>query len=107
MPTVHKRLLQTSVLKAVLQHEFLSRVLTEFSVMNNLVLAVMAVIAIVIVAMALSGTNSDVAKVIQGGLIIAIIAVLVRDVGNQNLFFSAWHNLTNLAVSTTGKQASS
>jgi len=71
--------------------------------MNQLVLSILALVAIVIVAMALSGTNSTLARIIQGGLVIAIIAVLVRDQGNQKVFLGAWNNLTRNALQTTGK----
>lgn len=70
---------------------------------NQLVMGALAIGAIVVVGMALSGTNHTVAIIIQGGLIIAIIAVLVRDSGNSQLFFKAWQNVTNMAVNTTGK----
>ena len=69
--------------------------------MNTLVLQVLAVVAIVIVALSLSGVNSTVAKLIQGGLVIAIIAVLVRDAGNQNVFVGAFKRLEGLAISST------
>lgn len=67
----------------------------------------LAVVAIVIIALALSGTNHSLAVIIQGGLVIAILAVLVRDAGNQKVFESAIRNLTQTAITTTGKQASS
>jgi hypothetical protein len=71
--------------------------------MNNLILSVLAVVAIVIVAMALSGVNKTVATIIQGGLVIAILAVLIRDAGNQNVFVGAFTKLEKLAISTSGK----
>jgi len=74
---------------------------------SNLLFGALALVAIVIIAMALSGVNKSLATIIQGGLVIAIIAVLVRDSGNQNVFVGALNNITKLAVSTSGKQTSS
>jgi hypothetical protein len=75
--------------------------------MSNLLFMALALVAIVIIAMALSGVNKPLATIIQGGLVIAIIAVLVRDAGNQNVFMGAIKNLTQLAVSSSGKQTGS
>lgn len=75
--------------------------------MNNLVMGVLAIVAIVIVALALSGTNKTVATIIQAGLVIAIVGVLLRDTGNQQVFFKAWKQITSNAIGTTGKQSSS
>lgn len=69
--------------------------------MNQLVMGVLAIVGIVIVAMALSGTQHEVAVIIQMGLVIAIIALLVRDSGNSQKFFAAWKNLQNMAIGTT------
>lgn len=73
-------------------------------------MGVLAVVAVVIVALALSGTNKQVAVIVQAGLVIAIIGVLLRDAGNQNVLFGkngAASRLTSMAIGTTGKQASS
>lgn len=75
--------------------------------MNNLVMGALALVAIVIISLALSGTNKSVATVIQAGLVIAILGVLLRDAGNQKVFEGAITRLTTLAVGTSGKQASS
>jgi hypothetical protein len=75
--------------------------------MSNLLFGALAITAIVIIAMALSGVNKSVALIIQAGLVIAIIAVLLRDAGNQNVFVGAIQNITKLAVSTSGKQQAS
>lgn len=74
--------------------------------MNNLVMGALALIAVVIIAMALSGTNKTVATLVQAGLVIAILGVLIRDAGNQNVLFGkngAVTRLTNMAVGTSGK----
>jgi hypothetical protein len=71
-----------------------------------MVMGILAVVAIVIVAMALSGTNKTVATIIQAGLVIAILGVLLRDAGNQNVLFGkngAISTLTSKAIGTTGK----
>ena len=73
--------------------------------LNGLVIGILAVVAIVVIALALSGTNKTVATIIQGGLVIAILAVLVRDYGNKQVFAGAIRNVTNLAVGTTGKSS--
>ena len=75
--------------------------------MNNLLFMGLAVVAIIIIALSVSGVNKSLALIIQGGLVIAIIAVLVRDAGNQNVFVGAIQNVTKLAVSSSGKQSSS
>lgn len=74
--------------------------------MNQLIMGVLAVVAIVIIALALSGTNKTVAVIVQAGLVIAIIGVLIRDAGNQNVLFGqngAVSRLTSMAIGTTGK----
>jgi len=72
----------------------------------GLLFGALALVAIVIIALALSGTNKTLAVIIQAGLVIAILAVLVRDAGNQNVFVGAINSITKLAVSTSGKQSS-
>jgi len=75
--------------------------------MSDLLFMALALVAIVIIAMALSGVNRPLALIIQGGLVIAIVGVLIRDRGNQNVFMGAIQNLTKLAISSSGKQANS
>lgn len=78
--------------------------------MNNLVMGALALIAVVIIAMALSGTNKTVATVVQAGLVLAILGVLIRDAGNKKVLFGengAFTRLTNMAIGTSGKQAGS
>ena len=75
--------------------------------MSNLLFMGLALVAIIIIALAVSGVNKSLAIIIQAGLVIAIIAVLIRDAGNQNVFVGAIQNITKLAVSSSGKQTSS
>ena len=75
--------------------------------LNGVVLGGLAIVAIIVIALALSGTNKSVATIIQAGLVIAIIGVLIRDYGNQKVFAGAINNITNLAVGTTGKSSNS
>jgi hypothetical protein len=67
----------------------------------------LAVVAIIIIALALSGTTKGIATIVQAGLVIAIIGVLLRDAGNKKVFEQSIANLTKLAIGTTGKQTSS
>ena len=74
--------------------------------LNGIIMGGLAVIAIVILALSLSGTNKTVATIVQAGLVIAIIGVLLRDAGNQNILFGqngAVTRLTQMAIGTSGK----
>jgi hypothetical protein len=83
--------------------------------MNSLVMGGLAVVAIIILALALSGTNKSIAVIVQAGLVIAILGVLIRDAGNKNVLFGttdkntpfgtsgAIPRLIQMAVGTTGK----
>ena len=71
--------------------------------LNDLVVGALALVGIVIVAMALSANKTG-ARIVQMGLLIAIIAVLLR---NRSDFLSAWTELTRNAIATTQKQIGS
>ena len=72
-----------------------------------MVMGGLAVIGVIIVAMAISA-NDTAGKIIQYGLVIAIIVLLIRNVETGGgTIFSAWNNLTRQAIGTTGKQTSS
>jgi len=70
---------------------------------SDLVFGVLGVVGVIIIAMALSGTTHQLAIIIQAGLLIAIIALLVRGRGTIP---NAILNVEKLAIRTTGKQAS-
>jgi len=74
--------------------------------MNQLSIGALAVVVIVIIALSLSGVNKTVATIIQAGLVIAILAVLLRDYGNQRVFAGAIQTITNNAIGTSGKSTS-
>lgn len=67
--------------------------------MNQIAVGVLAVIAVVILALALSGTE-DGAKLVQGGLAVAIVVVVLK---NSNAVQNATRNLTSV-VSGLPKQ---
>lgn len=70
--------------------------------MREMVFGALALVGIVIVAMALSA-NSTGAKIVQIGLVIAILGVLLRQ---RSEFEQAWSKLTELAIGATGEKAS-
>lgn len=70
--------------------------------MNDLLRNVLAVVAIIILALALSATK-DGAKLVQAGLVIAIVVVVLK---NSNAVQDSARNLTRL-VARTPEQSSS
>lgn len=62
--------------------------------MNNLAAQILAIIALVILALALSATNQG-AKVVQAGLVVIILAVLLK---NSNAVQNATSSLSGLVT---------
>lgn len=71
--------------------------------MQQMVMGGLGVVAIVILALVLS-SNKTGAQIIQGGLIIAILAVLLN---NTNALQGAMGNLTRVSLALTNQQSSS
>lgn len=81
--------------------------------MNQFVFGALAIVGVIIVAMALSANKTG-GTIVQAGLVIAILALLVRQTKinpstgeGENAFVSAWTNVQKLAIGATGKQTGS
>jgi hypothetical protein len=71
--------------------------------MSELTRSILAIFAVIILSLALSGTK-DGAKLVQAGLVIAIVVVVLK---NGNAVQDAARNLTGLVTKSTGQPSSS
>lgn len=78
--------------------------------MNTIVFQILAVVAIIILALSLSGTD-DGAKLVQFGLVIAIVAVVLGTNPNSpahiNAIIGSFRDLTKNATALSRTQSSS
>jgi len=72
--------------------------------MNQLVFQILAVVALIILALAITATGKDGARIVQGGIVIAIVVVLFRNTGAAT---GALQRITRTAIGTPPKESGS